>query len=131
MQHLFSNSPERFLASDFSQSVKLDALANWLDFAYGEERGPDWLEVLRQKTTPWHAKSWRDTLPKRLVAGGLAREKTRILPALQKLVAKNDLLAGYVEQYKLFERHKVTSSVFQEQLAEVARQSDLDELSAL
>jgi len=130
-QHLLGKSPERFLASDFSQIVKLDTLASWLDFAYADERGFGWLEVLREKTTPWYARNWRDALPKRLQAEGFAKETTRIVPSLQKLTAKNDLLWGYVEQYRLFERHDVTPSAFQKQLAEVARRAELDEFAVL
>ncbi len=130
-RHLLGDSPERFLASDFSQMVKLDVLIIWLDFAYAEERGVHWLDVLRQRTTPWYARSWRDTLPKRLASGGIKREESRILPTLQKLTAKNNLLSGYVEQYKLFEKHDVTPSVFQARITEIARENNLTEYAVL
>lgn len=126
-QHLLGQYPERFLSSDFSESVPTMTLVGWLDFAYADERGYEWIDELRSKTSPWYAKGWRDTLPKRLASSQMTRETERIMPSLQKLVAKSYVLEGYIGQYELLKKCDVTPSSFNHQLIEVARSAGVDD----
>jgi hypothetical protein len=45
---LLSDSPERFLFSDFAQDVPVSVLVEWLDFAYEEEKGYGWIDELKR-----------------------------------------------------------------------------------
>ena len=129
--HLLGESPERFLHSDFAESVPITTLIGWLDFAHGEPKGYDWVDELRQKTAPWYAKGWRDTLPKRLISYQLPKETARVMPSLQKLVAKNDVLEGYTGQYDLLRESDITPSAFDRELAEVVERSNIDDFLIL
>lgn len=123
---LLGKNPERFLFSDFSQDIPVAVLIEWLDFAYGKENGYLWLDELRNKTKPWYSGNnngiienglW-DTITRFTVkAEALNDQKEKIIPSLQKLVARNKVLSGFVAQYKLLEKHNITPTEFEQKIA--------------
>ncbi len=53
-------------------------------------------------------------------------EKQKIIPSLQKLVARYKILDGYVAQYELLERNDVIPSQLEEQIAQIEPESVVD-----
>ncbi len=146
---LLGESPQRFLSSDFAQDVPASTLIGWCDFAYGEEKGYDWIDDLRAKTTPWYPAEkerrltpepgnilsslgkmvpWpADTAP----ALNLSTEKEKIIPSIQKLVARNNVIEGYGAQYQLLEEHKITPSNFEKQITQIASDETVEDFIIL
>lgn len=141
---LLSNNPERFLFSDFAQDLPVSTLAEWLDFAYGEEKGYGWIDELRAKTRPWYSEDGYVEVGKgaekitsslfnlasryagQVVEEEIDRQQTKVLPSLQKLVARHNVLEGYVEQYRLLETSGTTPTDFETQIASIAQSEAVD-----
>lgn len=125
--HLLGQNPERFLFSDFVEDVPTPQLIEWLDFAENSEKGYEWIDELRSKMSTWYTqnigKKARQVFP--LIGnvfahkGRIEGEKQRVIPALQKLTARDKVLQGYVAQYELLEKNDVTPSQFEEKIAQI------------
>ncbi len=140
LNFLISDSPERFLFSDFAQAVPVSVLVEWLDFAYGEEKGYGRIDELRGKTRSWYSqdnlvevakaafpvgkKSSRKTSSGKLNA--IDHDKERVIPSFQKLVARSNVLEGYKAQYELLEANNVTPSEFENKVALLAPEAAVD-----
>ena len=57
---------------------------------------------------------------------GIEAEKQKIIPALQKLAARNKVLQGYVVQYELLEENDITPSQLEEKIAQIEPESVVD-----
>jgi hypothetical protein len=139
-EYLLGEHPERFLFSDFVEYVPVSVLVEWLDFASGDEKGYEWVDELRSRTTPWYSRGKYTEVGKktgraisslgkmltRKATSEMDREKRRVIPSLQKIVARSNVLDGYVAQYELLEQNDVTPSQFQEQLAQVETEVTVD-----
>ncbi|MCB0180829.1 MAG: hypothetical protein KDI62_21540, partial [Anaerolineae bacterium] len=127
--HLLGPNPERFLFSDFADDVPSAQVITWLDFAEDSERGYDWIDELRSKMNPWYAPNRYSDMGRsttqvfsslskvitRKTPEGMTVEKQKVIPALQKLTARNNVLQGYVAQYELMEKHNITPTEFEKQ----------------
>lgn len=120
---LIGEFPERFLASDFADDVPVSALIAWLDFVGDEEKGYEWIDVLRHRINePWYGKKfWKNDGGglNRGIGVGLEKEQQTVIPTLQKLISRNGVFDGYLSQYEMFEQHKVRPSEFQDQLLQL------------
>lgn len=136
---LLGNDRERFLFSDFSQGVPTSMLVEWLDFAKGEEKGFGWIDELRSKTKPWHSQKNDDSFfetgffgkMKEFTSGDekakkLQMQNEKVIPSLQKLVSRNNVLNGFVAQYELLERHNITPSEFDRKLASIPSTAEVN-----
>jgi tetratricopeptide (TPR) repeat protein len=135
---LLGKYPERFLFSDFSQDVPVPILVEWLDFVYGEEKGFGWIDELRHKTKPWYSEKNDDSLFEKGLwgmvtnfTGGdktkiLQKQKEKVIPSLQKLVSRNNILNGFVAQYELLEKHNVTPTEFDRKLASIPSTAEVN-----
>jgi len=138
--HLLGQNPERFLFSDFAEDAPTPQLIEWLDFAEDAEKGYGWIDELRSKMSTWYAQSMYPDVGKgasqvfssigsvfsRKTPEGIEGEKQRVIPALQKLTARDKVLQGYVAQYELLEENDVTPSQFEEKIAQVEPESVVD-----
>lgn len=129
---LISEYPERFLASDFVDSVGIAELVEWLDFANGETKGYTWIDDLRRKLDEaWYAKGWIPMMHggsglNKNVGVGLEKEQTMIMPSLRKLIARSNVFEGYVAQYDLLVTQNLTPSAFERQIAAIPESSTTD-----
>lgn len=120
-EYLIGEHPERFLMSDFTEDIPIAALVQALDFAHETQHGYAWLDTLRSKMRPWY----EDSSPWIWVCGWSSRDEERriqrtvVLPALHKLVARNVTLEGYIAQYDLLAQHRLTPAAFERRLAQV------------
>lgn len=127
-EFLIGQYPERFLASDFAEHIPISTLVEWLDFAKGEKKGYEWIDELRRNINePWY----RSALQKLTTGGGLnksigvglEKEKSLIIPTLQKLVARNNVFEGYLSQYEMLESQQMTPLIFEQKMAELPEKS--------
>lgn len=130
---VFGKYPERFLFSDFAESVPVSVLAEWLDFAGGEEKGYGRIDELRGKTTSWYSReNYAEVVegvsavgkllnkaisPKAAKLAETNADKQLVIPAMQKLVARYKVFEGYKSQYKFLEEHNVRPTEFENELA--------------
>ena len=138
---LLSDSPERFLFSDFAQDVPVSVLVEWLDFAYEEEKGYGWIDELRGKTRSWYS---QDDFAKKAKEGisqvnkmfsrktssvklpAINQDREMVIPSFQKLVARSNVFEGYKAQYELLKAHNVTPSEFESKVALLAPEAAVD-----
>lgn len=120
---LFADEPERFLQSDFVEAVPSSVLVEWIDFATGEQRGYDWIDVLRRNTRPWYSRKppniprWRSNLE---------WEMNWVVPTLHKFTARNKVLNGYVAQYDFFGEQNMIPSEFEERVSALDAQQAVE-----
>lgn len=138
--HLLGQNPERFMFSDFVEDVPTTQLIEWLDFAEGTEKGYEWIDELRSRTDTWYAQGRYSDVGKgtskvvssigkvfaRKTPAGIEIEKQKIIPALQKLTARDKVLQGYVVQYELLEENDITPSQLEEKIAQIEPESVID-----
>lgn len=147
---LIGEYPQRFLATDFATDVSVTELATWLDFVYNEKRGLVWIDDLRLKMNEkWYNKEWFGDIEnfKNVIAGkwqskewfsdtssglnknigiGAEKEKTMLIPALRKLMARSAVLESYVGQYQILEAQNMKPSEFEEKLAQLPSSSSVN-----
>lgn len=114
---LLRDEAERFIASDFADRVPIASLASWLDFAHDEAKGYDWIDELRRKTPQLYETTVNRVIPQiTFRRGDLTQETEKVVPALERLVNRNAVLAGYVGQYETMEQAELTPSEFETRL---------------
>lgn len=137
---LLGDNPERLLFSDFAKDVPVSNLIEWLDFAHGEEKGYEQLDVLRAMTTGWYIGTenkefWRKTGRTISNIGQKISRKTdadmewqlkKVIPSFQKLIARNNVLDGYVGQYQYLEEHNISPSTFENEIANISTEFKVD-----
>lgn len=129
---LIGEYPERFLSSDFVNSVSVAELVEWLDFAHAESKHYVWLDDLRRKLDePWYAKGWVPMMHggsglNRNIGMGLEKEQTMVMPSLRKLVARSNVFEGYTSQYDLLIAQNLTPSGFEQKMAAISEASTVE-----
>jgi len=142
--------PQRFLATNFATDVSVTELATWLDFVYNEKRGLVWIDDLRLKMNEkWYNQEWFGDIGnfKNVIAGkwqskewfsdtssglnknigiGAEKEKTMLIPALRKLIARSAVLESYVGQYEILEAQNIKPSEFEAKLAQLPSSSSVN-----
>ncbi|MEA5498599.1 MAG: hypothetical protein WAN66_13180 [Limnoraphis robusta] len=128
---LIGEYPQRFIATDFVDDVLVLELTKWLDFAYKDEKGLFWIEELRRNHINefWYSKGLLRKGKSGLnqnVGIGLEKEKTLVIPALRKLMARSDVFEGYVSQYELLKNYQMKPSEFEKGVAALPESSAVD-----
>lgn len=129
---LLEPSPQRFLYSDLAASAPVPLLAAWLDFAHSEQLGLMWVEGLRGQIDPWYYQRTvegepRDRRRSDTVAARDAKlrlQREHVVPALNKLLARSGVLAGYAAQYALMAQQRLTPAELDQALGELAPPED-------
>ncbi len=119
---LLSTNPQRFLYSDFADSISTMMLIDWMDFAHGEQKGLVWIDELREKLVPQSSPvNVNMEAISRLnpFSGNPPHEKDTVVPLMQRLVQRQAVFDTYVEQYAMLEGMGLTPSTMQAQLAQV------------
>ena len=118
---LLGDQAHRFLYADFAPSAPLPLVAAWCDFACDKRAGLLWIESLRSKQDSWYYQRSLDGEPHELRRADsassreakLAFEQERVIPALNKLLARDTVLMSYEAQYELLEQHQLTPGEFE------------------
>ncbi|MFP4496237.1 MAG: hypothetical protein ACLFN3_09975, partial [Halochromatium sp.] len=102
---ILGNNRSRFLDSRYAsiESVPNAKFVGWLDFAYDEQKGYQWLDVIRMgKDSPFLSRSW----------GRSRKEAGRDVTYLDNLVSRDAILKGYEAQLQFFAEKKIRPSQF-------------------
>ncbi len=119
---LLGEQPERFLFSDFVTDIPIMTLIKWLDFAHTEKKGLLWLDDLRSRTVSWYNKEQVKGRMSSQQRSKLKQDKLIVVPTMQKLIAKEIIMRGYLAQYQLFREHSVMISQLQKEIEGVAKE---------
>ncbi|MBX0330829.1 hypothetical protein K2Z83_24530 [Oscillochloris sp. ZM17-4] len=122
---LLGEHPQRFLYGDLAASAPLTMVGAWLDFATDAQEGLSAIEELRTKIEPWYYhRSLSDDLRDVRRAdhtssrdAKIVYDRDRVIPALNKMVARNAVLASYEGQYELMEQLRITPGELDAQIA--------------
>ena len=137
---LLGENPERFLFSDFANDVPVLELIEWMDFAHDEEKGYERLDELRAMTTGWYTGIDKKEIGRktgralsnigqrisRKADAELEWQLNKVVPSFQKLVARNDVLDGYVGQYQYLAEHNILPSIFENEVANISPEFHVD-----
>lgn len=124
---LVGNDPERFLASDFAEEAPAAVIMEWLDFTFAEDKGYQWLDDrLRVSARPWYGEGLK--LPSFSIGNRdeLRRQRTQVIPALNKIITRNKVYDGYMAQYELLAAYRLTPSEFDEEVAQLDHEAFTD-----
>ena len=116
---LLGEHPERFVYSEFVAEVSLREVATWLNFVQNENRSEaERIDELRKKIhlSPVEEGSWIPWSAKEKSEPIIEVDKAERIPALRKLVARNNVFRGYVDQYALLDENGITPSEFQRKM---------------
>ncbi|GAB4178329.1 MAG: hypothetical protein Fur005_40580 [Roseiflexaceae bacterium] len=144
---LIGDDPERLFRSVYAANIPSAAIGRWMDFAHGTQRGSAWLEELHKAEIHRYDQqidlekianitSGLSQNPVKLIKElnrrlDVAKEKSRkvlklrdttrdqklVMPALARMVARDELLSGYSAQYDLFVTHKIAPTEFDQRIA--------------
>jgi hypothetical protein len=137
---LLGDNPERLLFSDFVKDVPLSDLVEWLNFAYGEEKGYERIDELRAMTTGWYTGIDKKEIGRkagrtlsnigqktsRRTDAELEWQLKKVVPSFEKLIARNSVLDGYVGQYQYLEEHDILPSMFESEIANIPPEFRVD-----
>lgn len=120
-EDLLGEHPERFMAGEFVPDVSLGELAAWLNFVHDEHQSePKRIDELRKRILlyadgkPGFLK--RKEAPKETIEAN--KKKIR---ELRKLLARNGVFQGYVDQYALLSESGLTPAKLQQRIDAVDR----------
>ena len=118
---LLGEQPERFLFSDFVTDIPITSLIRWLDFAHQEKKGVLWLDDLRSRTSSWYAKEPKKGRLTHQERAKLKQDKEIVIPTMQKLMAKEVIMRGYLAQYQFIQDHNIMITPLQREIEKVAK----------
>lgn len=110
------DEPERFMQPRYLPYLKADELTDWLDFGYQKEKGIDWIDDLRKTT------SWLPKIPRKLNL-----TETLELEVMRKIVQRDRVYRGYVEQYGYFSENSTRPSIVQEYVEKIPESEKIEE----
>ena len=120
-EDLLGERPERFMAGEFVPDVSLGELAACLNFVHDEHQcEPKRIDELRNKIHPYADGKPGFLKPKPASQETIKADKKKI-GELRKLLARNGVFQGYVDQYALLSESRLTPAELQQRIDAVDR----------
>ncbi|MFV8780916.1 hypothetical protein ACNKU7_00715 [Microbulbifer sp. SA54] len=123
---VLGENPERFLEKKYVELLPSSQLATWMDFAHNEDRGFEWIDNLRSRTS-----SSTFSRVKSLFSDSLDKNEQELITSMNNMVSRNSVLEGYESQYQFFLEHKLTPSEFDAGTQKISKESAIEELLIL
>jgi hypothetical protein len=114
-ERLLVDQPERYLYSEYTDSVSSNDLASWLNFVNPPRATEEWIDVLRGRLP--QSRSMKLFASQRPFKESVDEEK--IVPALHKMVHRDSVLSGYLSQYQVMKEHRMQPSALQRKLEQL------------
>lgn len=122
---LLGARPERLLSGDYVEQLPTKTLIELLDFSSDEQRGIEWIDVLRSESLKQSsvleklASSAPEPLRKRFSAG----EPQGAIALAKSLRARAQVLDANVAHYEFLRDKEISAGAFQRQLEEARKES--------
>ncbi len=134
---LIGEHRERFLHRGYVSVLPAASLVEILDFAYDKAKGIGWIDTLRRENVPLYDSKTTGNAWDRVMRGlGVIdevspREREIVAPAMRKLIARNQVLEGYISQYALLAEYGTPPGAFEDQIRPFIEQAARDEMVIL
>lgn len=115
-EKVIGKDPQRFLTKKYVGHIKSEEIAGWMDFVEGGELGFDRLDYLRNQ----HVSPWTDIF-------SIDKEEALAIGVARKLVQRDRVLQGYVDQYAYFSSLKKKPSEIQQYFDSLSEESKIKE----
>ena len=115
---ILRDDPERFMFDSYVEALPTAQLTRFFDFVEGTNRGYRWVDELRKKL------SRRAGLKPLFRRADVKLDTQERIPALQRIVARDEVLQGYVAQYDLLGASGLTPSEFGTRVARIDSKVD-------
>ena len=112
----------RFLDRKFAEEAPIAKVAAWMDFAYDEKRGYDWIDVLREEFVPTEGSVF-DRFKKK--EKKVDYRDTDVL-FLDNIVSRNEVLQGYDAQLRFLAKSEIRPSLYQSEIESLISKSSPD-----
>jgi hypothetical protein len=121
-ERLFVDQPERYLYSEYTDSVSSNDLASWLNFVNPPRSTEEWIDKLRERLPQSrHMKLFATQRPFKESV-----DEEKIVPALHKMVHRDSVLSGYLSQYDVMKEHNLQPSALQRRLEKLPERDLLE-----
>lgn len=124
-EQILQGDINRFMSDEYLTPTPTAKLVEWMDFASGEDRGWDWVDVLRIKPKT----RWRP--PTFFPSGQEKFESEHLIEIMDSLVKRDNVLRGYETQYKFLSDNEITPSMFESELKTLLKREAENELLVL
>lgn len=114
---ILKDDPDRFLEQEYLDSVPTTKLVSWMEFATDDELGFEWIDKLRHMAAERSAGSWWPPFG----GGTRGKSSSNLVGVMDNLVARNNVLEGYVSQYQFLEQKEITPSILDLELSSISR----------
>lgn len=114
-KYIIGKYAERFLYNEYADNVPIDTLVELFDFVGDEKKGYKWIDELRHKNKSWYPKNYFNS-PVNIGTGNVSEEKRLVFPAIQKILARRNVLEGHRSQIEFLTMNKITPSEFEERI---------------
>ena len=111
-ERILGQNRARFLDASYAKTEKVPSakIVGWMDFAYNDPRGYQWIDTLRmeQNTSFWI-----------FSRGGSKKELARDITYLDNLASRDAILKGYEAQLQFFADNKIRPSQFADAISQL------------
>ncbi len=115
-KEVIGKKPQRLLAKKYAGYIKSEEIADWMDFVGDCDMGIEQLDRLRDASPQIRVDFFQSVNPKEITAIGVAR----------KLVQRDRILQGYVDQYEYFASLKVKPSEVQQYFDSLSQENAIN-----
>lgn len=116
-EQVMGKEPQRFLTKKYVSHIKSEEIAGWMDFAEGSEVGVDRLDQLRGMSPKLSVN----------IRNSIYKEEAVAIDVARKLVQRDRILQGYVDQYDYFSSLKVKPSEVQRYFDSLTDENQINE----
>ena len=123
---IFGNNRYRFFSKECLELAPTAKIAGWMDFAYNEKRGYEWIDILRQEYEPPAKRIFDEWFPAK------KEDHTKDdVTYLDNLVSRNSILEGYGSQLKFLADKEIKPSLLQEEINSLFTNDDSEKVLIL
>ena len=114
---VIGNEPQRFLTKKYVGHIKSEEIAGWMDFAEDDELGIDRLDQLRGMSPRIDIN----------IFNSIDKEEAIAIDVARKIVQRDRVLQGYVDQYGYYSSLKKKPSEIQQYFDSLSEESKINE----
>ena len=116
-EKVIGTEPQRFLTKKYVTHIKSEEIAGWMDFAEDHELGIERLDQLRDMSPKIDIN----------IRNAISKEEAIAIDVSRKLVQRDRVLQGYVDQYRYFASIKAKPSEVQKYFESISEENKINE----
>ena len=116
-EKVIGNEPQRFLTKKYVSHIKSEEIAGWMDFTENKELGIDRLDQIRSMSPKVDIN----------IFNSIDKEESIAIDVARKLVQRDRVLQGYVDQYRYYSSLKKKPSEVQQYFDSLSEKNKINE----